>query len=78
MKSRGKKMFAIMAMRSNWTKPKFVYTPGSGHLLIYDKRIWAQRHQEIMVSSGGALLTPNGKIYQVDWIIVPVWTETIL
>lgn len=90
MDSRGLKMFAVMAIREGWKKPRFVWE-GQSHqrLHIYQRKRSAQQQAGVM----NCTTLPRGKAFfqvgyhdkahnspkliEVEWIVVPVWTESI-
>lgn len=90
MTARGMKQFAVMAMAKGWKKPRYVWCAGTRQLQIFSRRIDAQKCADVMSDPK----QPGGKmgfcnqykdrshntpiVVEVDWVVVPVWTETIL
>jgi hypothetical protein len=79
MRSRGVKQFAVMAMRSSWSKPRFVWMP-SGQLLVFGKKTPASISAALMNEERTGFYPANepAQCISVRWIVLPVWTETIL
>lgn len=89
MKSRGMKQFAVMAMNRRWSKPRFVWGGQRKRMEIYDSKKHAEARAKEMSDPkqpGGKMLLQMGWedrshntpiLAEVDWIVVPIWTETM-
>jgi ribosomal 50S subunit-recycling heat shock protein len=79
-------MWAVMAMRQGWKKPRFLWNAEqSKRLDIYLSKVGAMKRRnnledwnmELVVGyTDSSHNTP--KTVKVDWIVVPVWTETMI
>lgn len=79
MQSRGVKQFAVMAMKDGWSKPRFVWTEFT-RLLIFGLKSDASISAQLMNQEKTRFVPddkPDKRIV-VRWIVVPVWTETML
>lgn len=90
MDSRGGKNYAVMAMREGWSKPRFVWEGvGTQRMYIYARKRSAARQAKHMNDTrqpGGKAFFVIGwldkahnspKLIEVEWIVLPVWTETM-
>jgi hypothetical protein len=73
------KHWAVMAMKDGWSKPRFVWH-FSGELMVYPQRKRADIQAKLMKERGDTFApAENEKLKTfVDWIVVAVWTETML
>lgn len=74
MEPRGMKGFAVVAMKPAWKKPRFCHDHGTTRLLTFSKKEQADIEARRMTLE--RCVFGNDEI-EVDWIVVPVWTETM-
>lgn len=83
MQTRGQQYYAVMAMREEWRKPRFVWAGGTAQIYTYAKRKYATRKAKQMNADKQFVFAPQGtrddmqKWVPVKWIVVPVWVETM-
>lgn len=88
LENRGIKLYAVMAHKPGWSKPRFVWDgPMLKRLHIYERKLAATRRAKHMSDDkqpGGKQFLQQGwhdkshntpKLVEVDWIVCEVWCE---